>query len=239
MANANYIINRAMTMIGLGTAGDGAERDDAGDLLDCLNDFIDTIKIDSSIAYTTNEIVAAIPIGAMMMTIGPGGDFDTVRPASGLRAGCFTRIYSGSTYLDYSIIPANQDEFNAISLKKLATLVPSVYYYGASVPLATIQLYPQTTQAAELHLIVDVPFSKFDDLTTEYVFPDGYQSMFIANLAVLAAPMFSKEASPTIHKLAANTLKNVLNMNVYVPKLENNIQGGGGLSAKSRFIGGM
>ena len=75
------VIEGALRLIGAKAGGESVSGDDASDGLDVLDQMLDAWNADRLAIYTASTADYALVGGQQVYTLGPGGDFDTNRPA--------------------------------------------------------------------------------------------------------------------------------------------------------------
>ena len=154
-------------------------------------------------------------------TIGPGGDFDTIRPATGfLNVG----LQLGGTTPPVEIPRAilTDDAWAAIQVKTLTSpLFTSLYYNPTfTTGLGSINLWPVPDNA--IHKIVlyyAQQISEFSDLTTAYAFPPGYEEAIEYNLATRLSAPFSVPLGGDVAAFAVKSLAAVKRANARLTDL--------------------
>ena len=192
MAKAADLISTAYVLNGFKDISEPITGAESAYALARLNSMIDLWNSQRLFIYNIKEVIATT--SGRPITIGTGLTFNTVRPTK-LENGCFARI-SG---LDYPIQIINNEQYNEIPVKALASTIPlTVFYDNAS--SGNILFYPYQTSATEYHLQVQDQLLAFPDLTTNIVLTQGYQSAIEYSLAEeLAAGV--REVSPLVaHK---------------------------------------
>ena len=194
MATALNIITRAMQKAGILFKQETPDADEAMDALSELNDMLAQWSNDSMLIV--ERVRESFPsTGVASYTMGSGGDFDTARPIS--IVSMFARI--GST--DYPIAPITDDNYSLIQTK--STLgVPDFFNYTNGYPLGTINLYPVSSVAYEIHIYSDKQIGDIASLTTNINFPPGWKSAIIYNLGVRLCSEFGQPVSGELFEMA-------------------------------------
>jgi hypothetical protein len=169
-------------------------------------------------------------------TIGPGGDFNTSRPASVAEISGWGLLLAGSTpQIEIPRAMLTDDAFQNIRVKGLSNALWTDAYYNASYAggLGTIILWPVPDNSANgLFLYRNLPIAAVTTLDASYDLPEGYFEAQSYNLAVrLAAPM-GIAPTPDIVDLARTSLAWCKRMNTKMgdlatdPALTHNRRGG-------------
>lgn len=215
MTTALAIIESAMGKIGLIEASETPSGDDTALCLKRLNSLIDSLGGDDVFAYTTVETVATLPAATTQLAIGTGLAINVARPVKLLRQ-CFTRLAG----IDRELMPISEADFNRISIKSLASLVPIYCTYGGELSPGTVQFYPPSQSAVELHIFTPTQIAEPANITIDLVLPPGYRRYLEYALAVEIAPDYGKTPTPLLLATAANAKRALRKMNSKVPQLK-------------------
>lgn len=213
MSTATEIITESMRTIGMLSAGEVPNADDAEMCRVALNTMLDGWNLPSFTLYTTTDGTASLSTGSL--TIGPSQTINVTRPVR-IEEGSYSRLDS----IDYEMHGVSEAEFNQISLKSLGGFVPRVFWYDPGASTGTIYYWPVPTAAVVVHHPLLLQFSAFADLTTDYVLPQGYKRAIVFNLALEVAPHFGVAPTPFLGAQASNALRMVKRANAVVPQLE-------------------
>ncbi len=210
MTTAEDLIKGALRRINSYAPGEPLAAFDANDALETLNDLLDSWSTDEYMVYGSVENIFYYTAGQYIYTIGPGGDFDTKRPLRITNA--FTRITTQASGLDYPIDIIDQDTYTRIGFKGIAAPWPIKLWYNPTWPLGTISFYQNPSDAAELHLFTDTILADLT-LTDEFDVPQGYARAIKFNLARELCLEYGLQISPTLEKLASESLSVVKALN--------------------------
>ena len=230
MTTATQIINEALGHLGILSAGETANADDAETCRAILNTLVDAWNLPSLTHYTSTDGSATLTGGSTSLTIGPGQSINVTRPV---------RIERGSYVtadgVDYPMDQIDEAEYNDIRIKTLGGHVPRVFFYDPGASTGTIRYYPAPGASVVVHHPVLTQFTEFADLTTDYALPQGYKRAFVFNLAIEASAHFGLPPSPFVAAQAANSLRLVKRANFTVPQLDSGERNAG---AKEAFLSG-
>jgi len=213
MATSLDLIKRSLRMLGVLGTGITLEPEQANDGLEALNSMLDSWSTDRLHVYEILEEEFPLVSGVQTYTIGPGGDFDTVRP-SRIEGGYCSNF--GSDYT-FQIIDVN--EWNSINYKNVGGTWPSVLKYDAIMPLGRISLFP-IPQGGTITLNTFKMLQSFPDLTTVVSLPAGYERAIASNLAIEVAPEYQKTVSAELAKIARDSKANIQRINLTAPVLD-------------------
>lgn len=172
-----------------------------------LSDFLGGIPAGTTIlsfnagAGTVTMSANATAPGADQITYTIPGNLKMARPLR-IRSG-FTRITaSGNTGLDYWWDVCSIDDYNEIGYKGVSGPWPTLLTYQTTFPLGTIFVYPNPSQAGEVHMWTDVVLTQFLTLTQAISLPQGYARALKKLLAIELAPAWGKTPSRELMRQA-------------------------------------
>jgi hypothetical protein len=197
MTNAREIVNGAAKLLTVLGRGQALSAEDAQNGLEVLNDLLGLFSLKPNSAYNLTKETFNLS-GAQSYTIGTGGVFNTTRP-----------VYIESVYVtdgstDYPVSQVSMNDYATLPDKD-AQGMAQYFAYDNNEPTSTIYLYPAPTTGS-ITIYSAKAITKFADLTTDYNLPDGMAMMLKYNLAVLWAPQFEMEATPTVQATARQTM---------------------------------
>jgi hypothetical protein len=216
MATALDIIKGAMRLVGALEAGATPSGEDSSDALDSLNDFMEQLSLDRLVVFQVLNETFTWAAGNATRTIGPSGNFVTVRPTR-LEDGCFIRDSAG---YDWPLRTLNSEGFQSIGLKTQANNLPEWIYYAPEMPDGKIYLWPVPSVDVTLSISSLKQLSSFPAPSTVVVLPPGYKRMLTYSLAVTMAPEWvGRDASATVQGIAAESKAAVMRINTTRPKM--------------------
>jgi hypothetical protein len=214
--SAANIIRAALGKLGVVSPGEAVRAGDLETGLAALNTILDAWKLERLYAYATRTIEHTVAGEAQSLTIGPLGDIDEpVRPER-FEQGCY---YSAGG-LDYRLMPLTEAEYNAIGMKDVGALGPLWFEYTPSLPLGVLRFFPRIIAGAQLRLIVQQRIDAFDDASTLYTLPAGYERALLFTLAEEIAADYEREIPPTVARNAVNARRMLKRGNHIVPQLD-------------------
>lgn len=166
--------------------------------------------------------------GTGAYTIGPGGDFNTTRPAELTGAGAlFTSpVYPNEVELTLGLLTT--DSYNSITVKDLPNANCTAVYFNATYAggLATLNLWPVPNTLSVINSIALYHRSLFANITNgvaTYDLPPGADEMFEYNLAVRLASTYKVPLQdlPDVVAIARSSLRTFKDSNVSMEYLEN------------------
>ena len=185
MTGLDYVV-AALEILGVYTPGETLSDADANSVLNQGNRMLDSWSADLEAVYAETQEDFTLTSSDESYTIGPTGDFVTVRPLSVLRA--YTRDTDGS---DHKMSIVSNREYQDIILKESGDSIPRVMSYNPTNPNGTILFYPPPDLGYEFRITSLKPLASMT-LAGSYVVPPGYDDTIVWNMAVLNAPKFGK-----------------------------------------------
>jgi hypothetical protein len=131
---------------------------------------------------------------AEVITYTTPGDIKIARPlriASG-----YTRITSGVQGIDYWFDCHNHmDNYNQLGFKGVSGPWPKLLAFQQTFPLGTVWVYPNPSQAGEVHLFTDLILTQFTSINQTVSLPQGYSRSLKKLLGLELCPEFGKTPS--------------------------------------------
>lgn len=194
MTTARSIIKSAMRKAGILTKTQDPSADEVTDGLNMLNDMLDSWSNDSMVIYARTLENFTLDANVGDYTIGPGGDFDTVRPIKIIWS--YVRVGG----LDYSLTSIEDESYAQIQLKNLGD-IPQFINFTNGFPIATLKIWPRPGAGYEFFLLSEKQLSNFT-LDQDISLPPGWVRALIHNLAVELAPEYGQEIPQTVLMIA-------------------------------------
>jgi hypothetical protein len=174
-------------------------------------------------------------------TIGPGGDWDTARPTSGIDKATIVILTNPLQPLRLDLAIINYEQYQQINLQETASTIPKKLYYSSTNPLASASLWPVPTTADKVELSssqqLAAGFTTGEDL---FVAPPGYLDAVRYHLAIRLAMEWEKPLKDGVVALANEALAKVQRLNAPTPQMDCNpgvMPYSGGRSGFSRLTG--
>lgn len=192
MATTKRLIDSALRSIGVLASGEEARPAELQDALlyakQMMDGWANETLLVPALVHETFTLTSA-----RQYTIGPAGDFDTVRPTLIEHA----RIRdAGGLERPVEIVSLNI--WAEIGIKDTIHDWPSYLYYEPSYPLGVIRFSANTRAGSELKLVTSKPLAELPALTSETEFPPGYERCIRLGLALELAPEYGKQVDPVI-----------------------------------------
>lgn len=231
LVSAQTIITQSLTVLGAYGVGQSLSAADVNLGQFWLNALMSELAIQSLTIPSVSREVFGITANQSTYTIGPGGDFNTIRPPIGIDNAALL-LNTSSPAIEIPLALLTNQAYQSIALKtQTNTLFTNLFYNPTFVTggLGTIFLWPvPTTAANDLVLYIETPLTEFADLTTPYQIPPGYLTMLVSNLAVRLAEPFTRPLSENLNRLAVKSLANIKRQNTKMGELVNDFSSGRG-----------
>jgi hypothetical protein len=215
MTTVRKLITGALRLINVVQANENPTADDMDIALQSLSGMVDSWSNDNLMIFTKNPYNFNTVSGQQQYTLGPGGDWATIRPMSIDQAYVHYQT-SGSQPIDMPITIANDAQWASIAVKSVTTSFPTVLYDNGNYPLRTINLWPIPNQTQEITLWLWQPLMDLGNLDATVDYPPGYERAFRFCLAVELAPEFGKEVSSTVSATAVRAKAEIKGINTVV-----------------------
>lgn len=213
------MIGDAFLDLGIFAPGETIPDEHAQFALRTLNRLVSSLGLQPLTSAFVNREVFPVVSGQSTYTIGPGGDFDTAKPASIEAAGLLMPQASVTTGpIEIPLGPLTNEAYRALAVKALQSGMFTSFFYDPTYSggLGSVYLYPTpnvTTNALVLYSGNLV--AGFADLSTEYDFPPGFAEMLQWNLEKRLCRAYGKarEWTPLDDELARDALALVKRQN--------------------------
>ena len=211
MADTGRTVAEAiLRKLGVIAQGETPEAAELNDTLSAVNDLISSWSNERLMVYAIIEETFTLTVAQQSYTLGPGGDFATIRPQWIDKI--LLRDNNPTQPVDYPVKLIPVEEWSRISVKGVSTQYPYFAYDDSGFPLRTIQIYPKPSQANN---IIFYSAKALSSLTADTVlsFPPGYRRALIFNGAAEVAPEFGIEPSMLVLASAVDAKANIKRAN--------------------------
>jgi len=199
VTSALDLITSSMRLATILASGETPTADEAIDGLKSLNDILENWSLERLSVWQVENQVFALTPGQASYTVGPAGDFNMTRPVR-VSATSFVRV-SGA---DFPVEQWGQGEYDQVAVKDIGG-IPQRLLYLNTYPLGGITLYPQPSQAMDLHLSFDRVLTFPVTLATQLAFPPGYEKALRFTLATNLAPEYGVTPPHSVGAIAASS----------------------------------
>jgi len=220
---AGDLVRNALGLILVLGQQDTLASSDMDDGLRFLNSMLESWGLIRQNIFKLNVKTLALTAGDQTYTIGPSGDFNTLRPSKITNAS-----YIVANNVSYPLEIIDERQWAQIPYKPLTSYIPQVLWYSAGYPLGTINLWPAPGSNMSLVLCSYAPLQEFTDKDDIMDLPPGYQRAIIPNLAIELAPLYNKNVGPTLTRNASLALRAIRGVNVPRPVMSTGLPTTGG-----------
>lgn len=207
MATAQTIINRSLRLLGQVAAGEDPTADETADALVSLNAIMDSMRNDKLVCYAHQDETLTLSDGDGSYTVGPSGDLTTTRPVG------IAEAYIVDADVGYPVRILNEAEWAAIPDKTVESDWPDSLLFRATMPNATVLVYPVPNATRTLRLVTRVVWSTFAAATDTVTLPPGWEEYLANALAISIAPEYETQPAPTVVAAAAKALAGIKRTN--------------------------
>jgi hypothetical protein len=200
MATARDIIKDALTEIGVYQPGETISADDYALGLLRFQNQLDAWAADMLTLNVFDRATYTIPASSNTFTIGPTGTLIRQRP---VWVQAVNYVVPGSSPpVEVPMGPMDDDSYANLSIKTLASSLPTQYYFNATMPDATMFVWPTPTQNVQLYLYLPTAIGQPATLNSSVTGPPGYQEAFMYQLALRLCNPFGRKIPDALPKLA-------------------------------------
>ena len=198
------LITRALRLLDVVGMSEVPDDDIAADALQTLNDMIESWRVDDHMVFNIRRQLFTIQAGKQDYTIGPGGDWDVLRPVTIDRAGL---IINGGDYpIELPMEILTTQRWAGITVKPVPSTLPRGIYYQPANPLGIASLWPLPSAGGnQVALYLWDELTGFNDLTQEITLPPGYMRALRYNLAIELNADYRKQLDPSVQLIAAQS----------------------------------
>lgn len=206
------LICASLRSIGVLASGEAPSASEATDGLTALNNLIDSWSTQSMLI--PNQIAETFPLVASQQTytMGVGGNFNTSRPMSIIRANI--QLTNESPVVELPMDILTMEQYAGIILKGTTSTFPLYLYNDNANPLANLSVWPvPTCSTNNLVLYSWKPLAELAALTTSIILPPGYMRALRYNLAIDLAPEYGRQVPEEVAAVAVQSLADIKRMN--------------------------
>ena len=208
MATAGDVINSALRSIGQLAEGETPSAETSADCLTLLNEMLDSWSNERLMAPYLQEESFSLVGGTATYTIGTSQDFNTARPIRVDDAS-----YTLLNGVSYPLRGINKAQYDSIPVKATQNTFPSVFYYEASYPNASITFYEVPNATLTFKMVSWKMQTTMASLATSFSVQPGEIRAIRANLAIEIASQFGVEAPQSVRIAAIQSKRNLKRVN--------------------------
>lgn len=194
MATTKGLIESALRTIGVLASGEEAKPSEVVDAIELANQMLASWSNEGLVVYSLTHETFDAP-AARSVTIGPGGDIDTVRPIK----------IESVTFKDPGGIetPVNLMTLSAwknTPVKDVVVSAPSGVYYEPTFPrgLLMFNAIPTSGNGETFTIVSFKELAELPGLTQQLQLPPGYERLIRLGLAIEVAPEYGANINPLI-----------------------------------------
>ncbi len=192
------LIAGALRLNGAIASGETPTADEANDSLNSLNDIIEDWSTETLTVYGQATETFNTIGGQADYTIGPAGNWNTVRP---IRINGGYCRYQG---VDFGLIVVGQGQYDLIPLKTQQQPIVQELLYVNDNPLGLITLWPIPSEVVQITIDTDRVLTSVPNTATSIVLPPGYLKALRWALAVETAPEYGRPITPDMLRIATD-----------------------------------
>lgn len=192
------LITRSMRLAKILTSGETLTAEEGQDALATLNDLLENWSTEPMSLWSTTNFSAPTVAGQATYTIGPGGNWNTTRPAA------ISGAYVTVNGVDFPVLPVGQLEYNLISLKTQQQPIAQKLLYVNDFPLGLVTLWPVPSQVVTLTLTFERLLTQIPTLATAINYPPGAAKALRYALAVELASEYGAPVDPVLMSIASD-----------------------------------
>lgn len=196
---AQNIIDGALRTVSSLTPGEAVNGDEAANALVVLNELMAGFSAEWAMVNSTTIETFPLVVGQTVYTMGPGGNFNTVRADT-----IFNQwVYETTSGIRYPIKQLADNQYNSIPLNTIQS-IPKAIYYDSQYPLGFLYVYPTAGLTSYTLTLESIkPMMQFTTLNTAMNLPGEYFKTLKLLLADDLAPEYGFEIQ-TGSRLAIN-----------------------------------
>ena len=203
MATGRKIIEDTLKLIEATSQGETPIPEEADDVLDRLNDMMDSWAIERLSTYAIARVLYTLTSGQQQYTLGPTGDFVQIRPSFIKQMG-LVQNNNPQQPIEHPLRILNVNQWmHEVPVKNVGSALPTKVYINWTHPNITLDFWPFPNKGGlQVVVYTETPLIPWPSLDTDIVFPHGYQECIRYNLAVRLCPEFGREVNPVVGGLA-------------------------------------
>lgn len=199
------LLTATLKLIGSISKSEVPSADEMADAFARLNSMVDSWAIERQMIYQLGRSQYPLVSGQQVYTIGPGGNFNAVRPQYIQDAGLVNTAYSPNFELPVRLLTI--DEWASLSIKSQQATQSWYMWNDYAYPLSNLSVWPvPSVSTLSLALYVPTPLTQFASTAASVTLPPGYEEALRYNLAVRLCPEWGRQIDPVVAKMAQDSL---------------------------------
>ena len=221
MITAQQLINSSGRLLGIVASGENMTANESADALQVLNDLLDSLSIDELSCFAENAAIYTLTPGKQTYSIGidPAGgtaaDFTAPRPNEIKNANLIFNSSGMATRRPLEML--DDDQWSMIRVQSVTSPLPTKLYFSPGYPYSTLNLWPVPSSTNQIEIYTLIALTNVASLTTNILFPQGYQRMLRYILAVELASEFGLQPNPAVVQIALEAKSLVQSRNSDAP----------------------
>jgi hypothetical protein len=195
--NALDLISSSLRLVGGIGTGETLSAAEAATGLQVLNQMLDSWQTERMLIFTLQINEYPLTPGQQTYTLGPGGNFNAVRPAR-IERMSIVNLANPSQPLELPIEMLSDEDWQTVPVKVITSTLPLYVYDDGSYPQRNLSFYPIPQVLVNTRIYVWQALTSFPDLSTDVQFPPGYFKAVRFNLAVDLGPEFDMQVPNTV-----------------------------------------
>lgn len=217
------LISSSMRLIKVLSSGEQLPIADANDALAVFNQMVDAWNAERLMIFTTSASDFPLVANKQAYTMGPGGDFDTVRPAQ-IDSMSAILLTNPSVPLEIPMTMYTVDEWQTkVPVKNVSGTFPYICYDDGGSPLRTLNMWPIPVMVNNVRIYSWQPLTIAAALTTPISYPPGYAEAFRYNLAMRLNGEFDGKMTPGDMQIAVDSMARIKTMNAPDLRLQSDL----------------
>lgn len=213
------LLSASARLAGILADGDVLQGNMPSNMLTIAQDLIDEWQSDGLKIFSEGSQTFPLTIGKQVYTLGPGGDFNTIRPAHIDRMGM---LLTGSNPVQPPEIPISVldiDGWANIRVKNVQGNYPLNCWPDYQYPLMNLSFYQIPGLGCSAVIYSWNPLSTFPDFTTDVTFPPAYARAIKYNLAIAFMAEYKTPPDQLVMAIAMESLAKLKELNLPAPIL--------------------
>ena len=208
---ARDLISSSLRLIGVLASGEVPSNSESSDALVSLNEMLDSWSTERLFINAITREPFPLTVSKRTYTMGPGGDFDTVRP---IRITGAVLRYIRNENTDIPVRILNSRQWSKIVDKDTDSSIPTYMYPEGTFPLETLNFWPIPESVNDIIIYSIKSLAQFDDLDAELSFPPGYSRALRYNLALELADEYGRPIPPRVMETARDSIAKIKRVNM-------------------------
>ena len=208
----NDLIASSLRLIGVLASGETPSGAEASDALVILNQLLDSWQTERLNIFTITISEFPLVAGTQTYTLGPGGTFNTTRPAK-IERMSIVSLLNQAQPLELPLEMLTDASWQAVPVKIISSTLPVYVYDDGAYPLRNLNFWPIPSIIDNVRIYGWTALNSFPDLSTDVTFPPGYFKALRYSLAVDLAPEFGRAVPPEVAQQALFSINKLKALN--------------------------